>query len=74
MGVDLHNVHYQMAKTVEDVLMRRTRAILLNARAATAAAPLVAQLMATELGKSSEWIADQIHQFNLVATSYHGRL
>ena len=56
MGVDLHNVHYQMAKTVEDVLMRRTRAILLDARAAIAAAPLVAQLMATELGKSSSWI------------------
>ena len=56
MGVDLHNVHYQMAKTVEDVLMRRTRAILLDARAAIAAAPLVARLMATELGTDTDWM------------------
>ena len=49
-------MRYEMAKTVEDVLMRRTRAILLNARAAIAAAPLVARLMATELGTDTDWM------------------
>ena len=39
-----------MARTVEDVLARRTRALFLNARAAEAMAPEVARLMAGELG------------------------
>ncbi len=42
---------YEMARTVEDVLARRTRALFLDARAAMDMAPAVAQLMATELKK-----------------------
>ena len=41
---------HEMARTVEDVLARRTRALFLNARAAEAMAPEVARLMAGELG------------------------
>ena len=41
---------HEMARTVEDVLARRTRALFLNARAALAMAPAVADLMASELG------------------------
>ena len=41
---------HEMARTVEDVLARRTRALFLNARAAAAMAPEVARLMAGELG------------------------
>ena len=41
---------WEMARTVEDVLSRRTRALLLNARAAIAMAPRVAELLAAELG------------------------
>ena len=40
---------HEMARTVEDVLARRTRALFLNARAAEAMAPAVARLMAPEL-------------------------
>ena len=39
-----------MARTVEDVLARRTRALFLNARAAEAMAPAVARLLGAELG------------------------
>ena len=39
-----------MARTVEDVLARRTRALFLNAPAAVEMAPEVARLMAAELG------------------------
>ena len=46
---------HEMARTVEDVLARRTRALFLNARAAAAMAPEVARLMAGELG----WDADE---------------
>ncbi len=43
-------VRNEMARTVEDVLARRTRALFLNARAAEAMAPAVARLMGEELG------------------------
>ena len=40
---------HEMARTVEDVLARRTRALFLDARAAIEAAPTVADLLAREL-------------------------
>src|SRR5947207_9966013 len=43
-------VRREMARTVEDVLARRTRALFLNARAAMEIASAVAELMAPELG------------------------
>jgi glycerol-3-phosphate dehydrogenase len=44
----------EMARTTEDVLARRTHALLLNARAAIAIAPRVSALLAAELGRTSE--------------------
>jgi glycerol-3-phosphate dehydrogenase len=43
-----------MARTIEDVLARRTRALFLNGQAAMRAAPRVAQLMAAELGRDAD--------------------
>ena len=59
-----------MARTVEDVLARRTRALFLDARAAIEIAPMVAEIMADELGKDGGWIASQIGQFNETAKTY----
>jgi glycerol-3-phosphate dehydrogenase len=53
----------EMARTVEDVLARRTRALFLNAKAAMEIAPRVAQLMAGELGHDGEWQASQVRKF-----------
>lgn len=63
-------VRAEMARTVEDVLARRTRALLLNARAAIAAAPLVAALLARELGRDQAWVAAQIEAFRQLARGY----
>jgi glycerol-3-phosphate dehydrogenase len=63
-------VRREMARTVEDVLARRTRALFLNARAAVEMAPLVANLMATELGYNGTWPAEQIKAFTEVAHPY----
>jgi glycerol-3-phosphate dehydrogenase len=41
---------YEYARTVEDVLARRNRLLFLDARAAAAAAPAVAAILAEELG------------------------
>ena len=59
-----------MARHVEDVLARRTRALLLNARASIEAAPLVAQLMAEELGQDEAWIEAEVAAYRELATGY----
>ena len=60
----------EQARTVEDVLSRRTRALLLNAHAAIAMAPQVANLMARELGKDQAWVAAEIATFTDLAQQY----
>jgi len=60
----------EMARTVDDVLARRTRALPLHARAAIAMAPEVARLMAAELGRDNAWQQAQIEQFTRLAGHY----
>jgi glycerol-3-phosphate dehydrogenase len=60
----------EMARSVEDVLARRTRALFLNAHAAMAMAPQVAALLATELGKDQPWADAEIKRFNQLAAQY----
>jgi glycerol-3-phosphate dehydrogenase len=59
-----------MARTVEDVLARRTRALFLNARAAIAMAPRVADLLARELGRDERWQRGQVQAFQETAQNY----
>ena len=63
-------VRYEMARTVEDALARRTRSLLLNARASIEAAPRVASIMAQELGYDSAWEQDQVRQYEELARGY----
>ena len=60
----------EMARTVEDILARRTRALFLNARAALRMAPRVAELLAAELGRNAAWQRDQLTAFSTVAAGY----
>ena len=63
-------VRYEMARTVEDVLARRTRALFLNARAALEMAPTVADLMAPVLGWDDRAKAKQLGAFRDLAANY----
>lgn len=63
-------VRHEMARTLEDVLSRRTRALLLDARAARACARPVAELMAAELGRDDAWVAAQVEDFERLAGGY----
>ncbi len=63
-------VRREMARTVEDVLARRTRALFLNARAALEMAPTVAALMARELGCDKVWEARQVEEFRATAQGF----
>ena len=60
----------EMALTVNDFLARRTRALFLNARAAIAMAPVVAELMMKELKKDEIWEQEQITSFTELAGNY----
>ena len=60
----------EMARTVEDALARRTRALFLNAKAAMAMAPAAARLLARELGRGEDWIDAQVSEFRKLAELY----
>lgn len=60
----------EMARSVEDALARRTRALFLNAHAAIAMAPATAALLASELHKGQDWIDMQLASFNDLALQY----
>lgn len=66
----LRGVRFEFARTVEDLLARRTRALFLNVEEARLLAPLAAQILADELGKDSEWIGTQIDEFNELSQGY----
>ena len=61
---------HEMARTVEDVLARRTRALLLDARASIESAPRVAALMRTELNLPAAWPAQQVAEYTQLAKGY----
>jgi glycerol-3-phosphate dehydrogenase len=63
-------VREEMARTVEDVLARRTRALFLNARAAWEMAPRVATLIAREMERGVDWKDHEVEAFRRTAEAY----
>lgn len=64
-------VREEMARTVEDFLARRTRALFLDARESINICETVAQMMADELGYSADWIKTQVKEFKEIASGYY---
>ncbi len=63
-------VHKEMARTVDDVLARRIRALYLDAKASMGMAKKVAGILATELHKNKEWENQQVNDYIEMAKSY----
>ena len=61
---------HELARSVEDILARRTRSLFLDARASIEAAPVVAPLLAGELGFDQGWETLQIEKFRDLANGY----
>jgi len=61
---------YEMARTVEDILSRRTRSLLLDAKESIRMAPKVAELMAKELGYDKQWEENQVKDYKNLASRY----
>jgi len=61
---------YEMARTIEDILSRRTRSLLLDAKESIRMAPKVAELMAKELGYDKQWEENQVKEYKNLASRY----
>lgn len=63
----------EMARTVEDVLSRRTRALFLDADAALALSTTIAEILAAELGRDDSWKHQQVSAFAEIARTFEVR-
>jgi glycerol-3-phosphate dehydrogenase len=63
-------VEHEMARTVEDVLSRRTRALLLDAKESIRIAREVAQVMSKALNTDENWVNDQVEVYTKLANNY----
>ena len=63
-------IRNEMAVKLEDVLSRRFRILLLDARAAIEMAPKVAEIMAKELGMDQNWMDNELKEFTKTANKY----
>lgn len=63
-------VRKEMARTVDDVLARRVRALYLDAKASVEMAPAVAEIMAMELKKDKSWEQQQVKEYVEIAEAY----
>lgn len=63
-------VREEMALSIDDVLSRRIRLLVLDARAAREAAPEVARVMAAELGHGAAWMERQLAAFDKLVLKY----
>ena len=70
IGEVIWAVRHEMARTVEDFLSRRTRALLLDARSSLEMAPKVAEWMAKELGRKRSWKKEQVKKYQELAKGY----
>lgn len=63
-------IRKEMAITLEDVLSRRIRCLILDAREALRIAPRVASIMAQEMQCDKNWEENQIKSFESIAKNY----
>lgn len=63
-------IRHEMARTLDDVLSRRTRALFLDAKESRRIAPQVADIMANELDEDEAWKAAQVKSFNELSQKY----
>jgi len=63
-------VRNEMARTIEDVLARRVRALFLDARASIEMAEDTALIIADELSYDAEWVKNQVQEYTKLAKEY----
>ena len=66
----IFHARHEMARTIGDVMARRSRSLLFDAQACMSAAPRVGQLLASELEWDEAKTSHEIDRFQKLATSY----
>ncbi len=66
----IYAIRHEMCMTIEDLLARRTRMLFLDAKASIESAPMVANIMAKEMGKDEVWIQQQVDEYIMLAKNY----
>jgi glycerol-3-phosphate dehydrogenase len=69
-GEAIWAIRYEAARSVEDILTRRTRALFLDSQASLEAAPRIATLASQELERDQRWQDDQVERFHRLAEDY----
>jgi glycerol-3-phosphate dehydrogenase len=69
-GEVVWHARHEMARTVEDVLARRTRSLVLDAQASIECAPAVARLLARELRRDDAWATAQVQAYTELARGW----
>ncbi len=64
------SVKNEMVETVEDMLSRRLRILIIDAKAAIAMSETVAAIIAKETGADKQWEAEQVESFVKLAEGY----
>ncbi len=64
------SVRNEMAETVEDILSRRLRVLIIDANAAIEMSATVAAIMARESGADKQWEQNQVNSFVKLAEGY----
>lgn len=60
----------EMARTIDDVLSRRSRSLLFNAKASRASARQVAEILKEELKRDDQWVESQCQEFEQMSRNY----
>lgn len=66
----IYHARHEMARTIGDVLARRSRSLLLDAQASMSAALRVGHLLASELGWDAAHTTHEIERFQKLAAGY----
>jgi glycerol-3-phosphate dehydrogenase len=69
-GMVRQAVRQEMARTIEDVLSRRLRILITDARASLEMAEKVVVIMAEELGKDEKWKMEQLEEYKELVKNY----
>ncbi|MFN2448524.1 MAG: glycerol-3-phosphate dehydrogenase C-terminal domain-containing protein [Candidatus Baltobacteraceae bacterium] len=59
-----------MARTLDDLLARRTRTLFIDAGQALAQAPQAADLLTAELHRNAAWRTEELRRFAELARAY----
>lgn len=70
VGQLLFSIRHEKAKSIEDLLARRTRLLFLDVQASISVALVVGNILATELNKDKEWLYSEVQSFIQTANTY----